>query len=833
MDPATGTECLNEETVAAFVTGALDPEDLLRAEAHLADCRACGHLVASAGRGVLESTRRSPSIPQRARGTQRESGEAAEWLRPGEVLAGKYRVEALIGRGAMGHVFSASHIELGHRVAIKVLRRDDASAGARFLLEAQTCAHLRTDHVARVFDLGRLPGGAPYIVMEYLVGEDLAHVIARGPVDASRAATYASQVCLALAEAHARGIIHRDLKPANLFLTTRDDGSPRVKVLDFGISRFKATDDFEGHAITSTGTVVGTPLYMSPEQLLARGDVDARSDIWSLGVVLFELLTGSPPFRGQTLPALTVAIVTEAPSWPSSMRDDVPPGLEAVVMKSLEKDRAARFASARELMDALTPFGTSSPAISQAPPAPPGTRFTPLARLGKARAILAGTSAVLVGACVIAPFLTRKRAPREIHTGASEAEGRGAPGAGACFDVGACFADFLLTVPIFDPTAGCIVNKMEGGASVNVALVVNTARQGNVGVCGPAGCLIALDRDPVTGWEPLAGVGIRLPPAVCRDMGHTLQSVALTTSCPTKSARTTTCPAPSTCVASNVTCPATWSGYSCSGTATPQTINPQLLGCWRVPEDEDAGISTGPGERWCCTIGQAPSKDPLLIDDMSNGPEAKLTPPAGYIGGWWWASSDVPHAPISPPPLPLLFTYTSITPPVVPTKGGPTIQNAACLRSKGFSGWIAMEGLDFVEPARQVSTTEPCSPFDLSSYSGIRFWAASRNGDQPIMVAFPNIDTATEIAEATCRNPDAGGRCGDDWAIQDLPLTTAWTEYAVKWSDLKQSSIKWGAQFPSFDSKHVVNVWFGVRGPGPTGTSPPFDFCVSDIHFTR
>jgi len=354
MDPVAAGACLDEETVADVIAGLLAPETLARAERHLAICAVCRRMVADAGYGASGSAEHAP---EGADMDQVASGPGAESARPGELLADKYRIEALLGSGGMGQVYSALHVELGHRVAMKVLRSRDPGAAVRFLREAQTCARLSTEHIARVFDLGRLPGGAPFIVMEHLTGEDLAHVIVRGPVAAEDAAMYLREACAALTEAHARGIVHRDLKPANLFLTTREDGRAHVKVLDFGISKFAADQGLAGaEAVTFTGAIVGSPLYMSPEQILGHEDVDARTDIWSLGVVLYELLTGKTPFREPTLPALSVAIATQMPVKPSSIRAAIPPGLEAVIMQCLAKNRASRFASAQALSEALAHY---------------------------------------------------------------------------------------------------------------------------------------------------------------------------------------------------------------------------------------------------------------------------------------------------------------------------------------------------------------------------------------------------------------------------------------------------------------------------------------------
>ncbi|WP_437662756.1 serine/threonine-protein kinase [Sorangium sp. So ce1182] len=292
--------------------------------------------------------------------------EADGLVREGQVLAGKYRVERVIGAGGMGVVVAATHLQLEERVAIKLLLPAAARSrtlAERFVREARAAVKVKSEHVARVTDVGTLESGTPYMVMEYLSGSDLSDALRTGgPVPPQAAVEYVLQACEALAEAHAAGIVHRDLKPANLFLTRRADGSPCVKVLDFGISKV-ATGGADPR-ITDTKAVMGSPLYMSPEQLKSSRDVDARTDIWSLGVILFELLAGEPPFDGATMPQLCVAIMQGVPRPLAAFRADVPPALEAVVLRCLEKTPERRFHDIGELAEALAPFAAGRARLS-------------------------------------------------------------------------------------------------------------------------------------------------------------------------------------------------------------------------------------------------------------------------------------------------------------------------------------------------------------------------------------------------------------------------------------------------------------------------------------
>jgi eukaryotic-like serine/threonine-protein kinase len=279
----------------------------------------------------------------------------------GDVLAGKYKVEWVLGKGGMGYVVAARHQQLDQQVAIKILmpelcESDDSVA--RFLREGRAAASIQNEHVARVLDVGTLEDGAPYMVMEFLEGRDLAHELEDGTLPVTDAVGHVLQACEALAEAHALGIVHRDLKPANLFRARRPDGSALIKVLDFGISKALPTVGDGASLVHSTETqvLVGSPHYMSPEQVRSPKTVDARSDIWSLGITLFELLAGSPPFLSDNFMSILTAVVADEPMEIRSVREDVPIGLQDVILKCLEKKASARYANVVELAEALQAY---------------------------------------------------------------------------------------------------------------------------------------------------------------------------------------------------------------------------------------------------------------------------------------------------------------------------------------------------------------------------------------------------------------------------------------------------------------------------------------------
>jgi hypothetical protein len=279
-------------------------------------------------------------------------------VQPGEVVAGKYRVDHVLGAGGMGVVVAATHLQLQQRVAIKfthALLGMTTGGSQRFLREARASAKLRSEHVAKVVDFGELGDGTLYMVMEYLEGRDLAEFLAQnGPLAVEQACDYVLQACIGLAEAHSHGIVHRDLKPQNLFLCTDVGGEPLVKVLDFGIS--KVPTESEGN-LTQTAAILGSPRYMSPEQVRSSRDVDVRTDIWAMGVVLYELLSGSPPFVAGSAMELCVKVLEDEPAPLDTLRPVVPPRFASIVHRCLNKDAQMRFATVADLASALGPFG--------------------------------------------------------------------------------------------------------------------------------------------------------------------------------------------------------------------------------------------------------------------------------------------------------------------------------------------------------------------------------------------------------------------------------------------------------------------------------------------
>ncbi len=288
------------------------------------------------------------------------------YLEPGTVLGEKYRIERLIGEGGMGVVYQGYHEVLEQRIAIKVVRPElvhHPEALARFLNEARAIARLRGHHIAHVLDTGCLADQRPHMVLEYLEGADLRAVLdAEGSLSLARALNYLLQACEAVAEAHALGLIHRDLKPENLFITRGAHGEGVVKVIDFGIS--KRIGAAVGRSYTLRGQSLGSPHYMAPEQMASPDTVDARADIWSLGVVLFEALTNAVPFGGDTLPQVCASILAGEQRDVRLFRPDLPPVVEHVIRRCLRREREERYQNVAELAAALLPLASQAGATA-------------------------------------------------------------------------------------------------------------------------------------------------------------------------------------------------------------------------------------------------------------------------------------------------------------------------------------------------------------------------------------------------------------------------------------------------------------------------------------
>ncbi len=345
--------------------------------------------------------------------------------RIGTLLAGKYRLEKLLGTGGMGAVYEGLHEGVMKRFAIKVLRaeafHDEASRG-RFTKEAQAAARMEHPNVVAVFDVGETDDSAPFMVMELLRGRSLFDVLDGGRLPVPLAVDIACEVLSALECAHRAGIVHRDVKPANVFLAEKSDGSTMVKVLDFGVAKFAETDEV---SLTQSGAIVGTPLYMAPEQFLADREVDARADVWAVGATLFQMLTDRPVHITTSATAAAAKVVSEPAPRIRTLREDVDEELDAIVAKALAIQRDERFSSARNMMEALerhrmgasetlpgmlsTPASgprrstpnpsseaTKSLVISQITPPPPASSFGKHALLGLASGTLGALVTVLL-----------------------------------------------------------------------------------------------------------------------------------------------------------------------------------------------------------------------------------------------------------------------------------------------------------------------------------------------------------------------------------------------------------------------------------------------------
>ncbi len=350
---------------------------------------------------------------------------------PGTVLDDRYRVLRPIGGGGMGAVFAVEHIALGRQVALKAMLpklASDPEYASRFMREARIASAVSSEHVPRVFDFGRLADGTLFMTMELLGGCDLEQEIKqRGPLAVAEAARVVIEACDAIAEAHARGIVHRDLKPANLFLAQGQGAQRSVKVLDFGISKVPRLSQGLGDAeLTTTDSTLGSPKYMSPEQLRSPKHVDHRSDIWSLGVVLYRSLSGKLPFSAESIGGYITEVLTAAPI---PLGQEVPADLARAVYRCLAKDPAHRYPSALALVRALAPFapeaaahvaarlGTLSPTIvddETMPPSVSGAETVAITKAsrpmdGRGRAAAVGVVAVVVcGAAALSFFVGRR-----------------------------------------------------------------------------------------------------------------------------------------------------------------------------------------------------------------------------------------------------------------------------------------------------------------------------------------------------------------------------------------------------------------------------------------
>ncbi|MFT3841671.1 MAG: serine/threonine-protein kinase [Myxococcaceae bacterium] len=362
------TPCPDENALSAWAVGASTIEEAKGIAEHVESCEACRTTFAAVVNAMqLDSTLRSGATPAGASRLLTEPSPVSE----GELLLGKYQVEHTLGSGGMGVVVRARHVQLNTWVALKFIRADlakDADVVSRFAREARAAVQLKTERVARVLDLGVLPSGVPFMVMEYLEGETLAARLQRsGTLGTEEAVKWTLEALQGLIEAHALGIVHRDLKPANLFIQ-RVNGRPEsLKILDFGVAKSVHPDIEAGLEQTSQRMLVGSPAYMAPEQLTPGSSVDPRADLWAVGCTLWTLLAGAPPFSGNDLVEVAYKIRNAPlPAPPPS----VPPAIAEVLARCLERDPAKRVSNAAELaalLERAVSYPTPGPVKNRRP----------------------------------------------------------------------------------------------------------------------------------------------------------------------------------------------------------------------------------------------------------------------------------------------------------------------------------------------------------------------------------------------------------------------------------------------------------------------------------